>query len=235
MKKISDRRKKGFLVFLFFISVQIFTFAQTINVTGIVTDSKGELLPGVNILIVGTTQGTISDVDGSYTIGVPSDGQLKFQFLGFTPQVIDVNNRTKIDIILEADIVGLEEVIVVGYGTMKKSDLTGSLVSVSTDAITKSVPTSIDQVLQGRAAGVQVQQNSGMPGASTSIRVRGINSLSASSEPIYVIDGIIIDGGSTSSTNTNTNALASINPCRYCFYGYPERCFCYCHLWSPWF
>jgi TonB-dependent SusC/RagA subfamily outer membrane receptor len=95
---------------------------------------------------------------------------------------------------------------------MKRSDLTGSVVSVGTEAIQKSISTSIDQVLQGRAAGVQVQQTSGMPGASASIRIRGINSLNASTEPIYVIDGVIIEGGASNSTSTNTNPLAAINP-----------------------
>ena len=114
-----------------------------------------------------------------------------------------------IDVRMIESIKQIDEVVVVGYGQMKRSDLTGSIVSVSSEAIQKSIPTSIDQVLQGRAAGVQVLQNSGTPGGSSSIRIRGINSLNSSNEPIFVIDGVIIDA----STGSNSqNALASINP-----------------------
>ncbi|PCH71380.1 MAG: SusC/RagA family TonB-linked outer membrane protein [Bacteroidales bacterium] len=212
MKKCYVRTKKGLLLLLLLIAVPLITFAQTIRVTGKITDSGGESLPGVNIVILGTTQGTITDIDGVYSMDVPSDARLTFNFIGFNSQTIEVNNQSIINVVMTDDVQALDEVVVVGYGQMKRSDLTGAVVSISSDAITKSVATSIDQVLQGRAAGVQVQQNSGMPGASTSIRIRGISSLSASSEPIYVIDGVIISGGATSSDNTNTNALASINP-----------------------
>lgn len=104
----------------------------------------------------------------------------------------------------------LNEVVVVGYGTMKRSDLTGAVTSVGTESIEKSIPTSIDQVLQGRAAGVQIQANTGTPGGSSTIRIRGTNSINATSQPIFVIDGVIID--SSSDDNGNTNPLASINP-----------------------
>jgi TonB-linked SusC/RagA family outer membrane protein len=112
-------------------------------------------------------------------------------------------------IVLSEDTKLLEEVVVVGYGQMKKSDMTGAVVSVNSDAIQKSVPTSIDQVLQGRAAGVQIQSNSGTPGASTSIRIRGINSLNATNQPIFVIDGVVID---SSTDDENSNPLSNINP-----------------------
>ena len=205
--------KKGIVltVFLMFLA-SVVTLAQTKAVTGRVTDHNGQPIPGVNISVGGTTQGTITDSEGNYTLKVSGNAQLTFNFIGFKSQIVSVSNRQLINITLREKIQDLSEVVVVGYGQMKRSDLTGSLVSVSSDAIEKSIPTSIGQVLQGRAAGVQVQQNSGMPGASTSIRIRGINSLSASSEPIYVIDGVIIDGGATSNGSTNTNALASVNP-----------------------
>jgi TonB-linked SusC/RagA family outer membrane protein len=178
-----------------------------------VVSSTGETLPGASVSIKGTSVGTATDVNGNYSISVPNEKVvLVFSYLGYLNQEVLVGNRRVINIDLKEDQQVLNEVVVVGYGTMKKSDVTGAVTSVNSDAITKSIPTSIDQVLQGRAAGVQVQQNSGMPGASTSIRIRGISSLNASNEPIYVIDGVIIDGGATSSNNTNTNALANINP-----------------------
>jgi len=182
-------------------------------VSGKVSDGAGIPLPGVTVVIKGTTMGVTSGADGSYSIrNVPADGVLVFSFVGMLKQEINVAGQQVINVVMLEDQMALEEVVVVGYGQMKRSDLTGSLVSVSSDAVMRTVPTSIDQVLQGRAAGVQVQQNSGMPGASTSIRIRGINSLSASNEPIYVIDGVIIEGGAINDNNTNTSALAAINP-----------------------
>ncbi|MFW6389025.1 MAG: SusC/RagA family TonB-linked outer membrane protein [Marinilabiliaceae bacterium] len=190
-------------------SVSFVVVSQEVTVTGTVTDSEGESLPGVNITVVGTSQGTVTNTDGNYNISVPGDAELRFNFVGFEAQVVPVNNQTTIDVTLEEDVQALDEVVVVGYGQMKRSDLTGSVVSVSQDAMENSVSTSIDQALQGRAAGVQVQQNSGTPGGSSSIRIRGINSLNASNEPIFVIDGVVIDG----STGSNTqNPLSSIDP-----------------------
>ncbi len=186
---------------------------QQRTVSGKVSDAAGIPLPGVTVVVKGTTMGVTSGADGSYSIrNVPADGVLVFSFVGMLKQEINVAGQQVINVVMLEDQMALEEVVVVGYGQMKRSDLTGSLVSVSSDAVMRTVPTSIDQVLQGRAAGVQVQQNSGMPGASTSIRIRGINSLSASNEPIYVIDGVIIEGGAINDNNTNTSALAAINP-----------------------
>jgi TonB-linked SusC/RagA family outer membrane protein len=183
---------------------------QQRTIMGKVTDSGGIPLPGVTVVVKGTTSGVVTAIDGSYSIqNVPADGVLVFSFVGMQKQEIPVAGRQVIDVAMHEDELALEEVVVIGYGQMKRSDLTGSVVSVSSDAIARSVTTSFDQVLQGRAAGVQVQQNSGMPGASSSIRIRGINSLNASNEPIFVIDGVIIDGSTESAYE---NALALINP-----------------------
>lgn len=183
-------------------------FAQT-TVTGIVSDDTGPL-PGASILLKGTTNGVVTDFDGNYSINnIPADGVLQFSFVGFKTKEIAVNNQTQINIVLELDVSSLDEVVVVGYGTMKRSDLTGAVVSVSSESIEESVPTTIDQVLQGRSAGVQIQQNSGAPGASSSIRIRGISSITGSNEPIFVIDGVIIDSNTGSG---GQNAFASINP-----------------------
>ncbi|MDR2840753.1 MAG: TonB-dependent receptor [Paludibacter sp.] len=200
------------LLLLCFFVIPFVLFSQTIDVGGTVKDVNGETLPGVSITVVGSSVGTITNIDGNYRINVAGNGKLQFSYIGYLSQTVDVNNRQAINLILLEDIKKLGEVVVVGYGTMKKSDLTGSVVSVSADAVSKSVPTSLDQVLQGRAAGVQVQQNSGAPGASTSIRIRGISSLNSSTDPIYVIDGVVIDGGSFASNSTDSNPLASINP-----------------------
>ena len=183
-------------------------FAQT-TVTGTVSDDTAPL-PGVSILLKGTNNGVVTDFDGNYSINnVPSDGVLVFSFVGFKTKEIPVNGQSQISTVLELDVSTLDEIVVVGYGKMKRSDLTGSVVSVSSKAIEESVPTTIDQVLQGRAAGVQLQQNSGAPGSSSSIRIRGISSITGSNEPIFVIDGVIIDNSTGSGSQ---NALASINP-----------------------
>ncbi|MDH6310117.1 TonB-linked SusC/RagA family outer membrane protein [Dysgonomonas sp. PFB1-18] len=196
------------LLFLFFL-IPTLAFSQNISIQGVVKDVTGEGLPGVAVSEVGTSNGTLTDIDGNFSLRVAPNGKIKVSFISYKTQEIDVAGKTSFNIILEEDTKLLDEVVVVGYGQMKRSDLTGSVVSVTSDAVSKSVPTSIDQVLQGRAAGVQVQQNSGMPGGSSSIRIRGVNSLNASNEPIYVIDGVVIDGNTGSGTD---NALSSINP-----------------------
>ncbi|GHV40113.1 SusC/RagA family TonB-linked outer membrane protein [Bacteroidia bacterium] len=206
------RLTKSFRLLFLFLLIPVFAFSQTITIQGVVKDVTGEGLPGVAISEIGTSNGTFSDIDGKFTLNVSSKGKIRVSFISYQTQEINVDGKVQFNIILEEDAKALDEVVVVGYGTMKRSDLTGAVTSVTSDAISRSVPTTVDQVLQGRAAGVQVQQNSGMPGASTSIRIRGINSISSSNEPIYVIDGVIIDGGATSQNSTNTNALANINP-----------------------
>ena len=185
--------------------------AQNTTVKGVVKDASGYPLPGVNVVVEGTTNGTITDVDGRYQISAPSGASLTYSFIGFDIQTQPIDGRTTIDVVLEEETTDLDEVVVVGYGQMKRSDLTGSVVSVNDAAIKKSVPTSIDQVLQGRAAGVQIQANTGTPGGSSTIRIRGTNSLNATSQPIFVIDGVIIDAAN-GDDDGNSNPLAAINP-----------------------
>jgi TonB-linked SusC/RagA family outer membrane protein len=187
------------------------TELQKSQITGIVIDAEtGEPLIGINVKVEGTNTGAITDFEGRYSLEITTDNAvLIFSFTGYQTQKIQVQGQTSIDVKLVPDIKSLEEVVVVGYGTMKRKDLTGSVVSVSDDAISKTVTTSLDQALSGRAAGVQVMQNSGTPGGGSSIRIRGISSLNLSNEPIIVIDGVTIDGSTGSG---NQNALSSINP-----------------------
>ena len=193
------------LLFLFCL-IPFWVSAQIISVSGIVKDVAGEPIIGAGILQKGTSNGTITDFDGRFTLKVPSQSEIIISYVGYKSQTIPVNGKTNINMLLD-------EVVVVGYGQMKRSDLTGSVVSVTDDAIKKSVPTSIDQALQGRAAGVQIQANTGTPGGSTSIRIRGVNSLNASNQPIFVIDGVVVDSSSDAGdTQASSNPLASINP-----------------------
>lgn len=170
--------KSLFLLFALLL-LPMAAMSQTITVKGVVTDNTGQPLPGVNVVVEGTTNGTITDVNGNYSVQASSDATLVFSFIGFESTTEAIQGRTQISVRLQEESLAVGEVVVVGYGQMKRSDVTGSVVSVGDEAIKKAVITSADQVLQGRAAGVQVQQNSGTPGGSSSIRIRGINSLNA--------------------------------------------------------
>lgn len=225
-------------------------YAQNKTITGTVTDSTQEPLIGVNVTVKGNSSvGTITDMDGKYTLPVPSGKiTLVFSYIGYMAQEIVVGSQSTIDVVLLDDAQALEEVVVVGYGTMKKSDLTGSVSSISSDRFKVGTDLSPQQLMQGAFSGVNISQNSGKPGGSNTIRVRGGTSISASNDPLYVIDGVPINssaGVSSShiaSNGSNTdffdqesvNPLASINPNDIESINNPERCFCYCHLWFPW-
>lgn len=185
------------------------TFAQVNAIKGTVSGSDGPVI-GATVKVKGSSNGVVTDLDGNYTIKAKPGDVLSFSYLGMSTKEVKVGKQTVINVNMENDDKLLEELVVVGYGKMKRSDLTGSVVSVNSKAIEKSVPTSVDQVLQGRAAGVQIQANTGTPGGSSTIRIRGTNSLNATSQPIFVIDGVIID--SSGSDDGNSNPLASINP-----------------------
>ena len=182
-----------------------FSSAQT--VTGNVSADDGPL-PGASVVIKGTTTGVSTDFDGNFTIQADSQSILVFSYIGYAAKEVEVGNQTQINVILELDN-QLDEVVVIGYGTTTKSDLTGSVASVSAEEITQVPSSRVDQVLQGRAAGVQVTQASGAPGAGTAIRVRGGNSITGSNEPLWVIDGIVV-GTNFNLNNINANDIKSI-------------------------
>ncbi|WKN30655.1 TonB-dependent receptor [Porifericola rhodea] len=188
-----------------------------ISVSGKVTsDEDGEGLPGVNVLVKGTAIGTVTDIEGNYKIEVPeTESVLVFSSIGYLSEEVIVGNRTEVNVVLLPDIKSLEEIVVVGYGTQKKSNLTGAVSSVKANEIQEAPFTSIDQGLVGRASGVMVTQTSGMPGAVASIRIRGTSSLQGGNEPLYVIDGFpVYNGGGYGSTggNARMSGLATINP-----------------------
>ena len=188
-----------------------------IDVSGKVTSEEdGEELPGVNVLVKGTAIGTVTDVNGNYRIEVPDAASvLVFSSIGFLSREVTVGNQTEINVILPPDVKSLEEVVVVGYGTQKKSNLTGAVSSVEPSDIQETPITSIDQGLVGRASGVMVTQTSGMPGAVASIRIRGSSSLQGGNEPLYVIDGFpVYNGGGYGNTGgaARMSGLSTINP-----------------------
>ncbi|PHN08239.1 SusC/RagA family TonB-linked outer membrane protein [Flavilitoribacter nigricans] len=187
-----------------------YAFAQR-TVTGVVTDGEsGTGLPGVNLIEKGTTNGASTDIDGNYSITVGENAILQFSYIGFQPQEIEVNNQTTINVTLLTDSETLDEVVVIGYGTQRKSDLTGSVSQVGGEDLQNLPAARVDNMLQGRAAGVQVSQISGEPGAATTIRIRGGNSIQGNNEPLWVIDGVIV-GTDYNLSNLNTNDIESID------------------------
>ena len=187
------------------------------QIKGSIITTSGTPLEGATITINGTNRSAVSDVNGSFQISAPPNAVLLISYVGYIAREIPVEDNSELIVRLNEDPGELSNVVVVGYGTRKKSDLTGSVVSIKADEL-KAVPaTSLDQALQGRAAGVQVTQISGKPGAETSIRIRGTSSINAGNEPLYVIDGMLInsDGGDISVGGTRgprLSPLSSINP-----------------------
>ncbi|NNF32530.1 MAG: TonB-dependent receptor [Saprospiraceae bacterium] len=207
-EKFSPPSISHFILFLFLTLTSFSVIAQEV-VTGSITSADGEPLIGVNVAQKGTTNGSISDFDGNYSITlVEGEKVLVFSYIGYASIEEVVGGRSSIDVTLDEGTL-LEEVVVVGYGTQKKSDLTGSVASVGAEEITQVPSSRVDQVLQGRAAGVQVTQVSGAPGAGTAIRVRGGNSITGSNEPLWVIDGIVV-GTNFNLNNINPNDIESL-------------------------
>jgi TonB-linked SusC/RagA family outer membrane protein len=181
---------------MFFMLIGFQIFAQDRMVTGRVTSSDdGSGIPGATISVKGTSKGTSSDADGNFKISVGNAAVLSFSSVGFNPQEISVGNKTQINVVLTADTKALTEVVVVGYGTQKKSQMTGAISSVGSKEIQELPVTNARQALQGRAAGVDVVQPGSKPGAGPQIRIRGRRSFNASNDPLYVVDGIPLSSG----------------------------------------
>lgn len=166
-------------------------YAQSITVTGVVM-AEGEPDPviGANVIVKGTTLGTITDFDGNFTLQANAGDVLLVSYMGYKSKEVKASTQP-LTITLQPDNVMLEEVVAIGYGTMKRSDLTGAITSVSAEDLNKAPVAGLDQALQGRAAGVTVTTNSGQPGEGATIRIRGIGSAIGGNEPLYVVDGVI--------------------------------------------
>src|SRR5690554_2525390 len=176
--------------------------AADITVTGTVRDQNGDPIPGVTISIPNTGIGTATDMDGNYSLSVPEGATLVFSFIGFVSQSIQVGNNNVIDVILQEDIASLDEIVVVGYGTQKKSVVTGAISSVKASDLENQQIGRLEQALQGRTSGLTIASNSGAPGAAATVRVRGATSLNESaSNPLYVVDGVVVEGGTIDYLN----------------------------------
>jgi iron complex outermembrane receptor protein len=198
------------MIFIAGIMMSSAVFGQDITVTGTVTDAlEGFTLPGVNVLIKGTTRGATTNADGEYSIQVSPDATLVFSFIGYVEQEIPVNNRSTIDVDLQVDVLEIAEVVTIGYGTVKRDDVTGSVAAVSAKDFNRGNITSAQELLVGKTAGVVISTSGGRPGSGSTIRIRGGSSLNASNDPLIIIDGVPIDNSSVSGSS---NLLDFVNP-----------------------
>ncbi len=186
--------------------------AQQMAVTGTVKESSGSALPGVNVLLKGTTTGTVTDSDGHFSINASPNDVIVFSFIGYKQQEIVVGQQTNIDVTLEEDVLTLKEVEVsIGYGQVKRTDVTGSISSITGEELRRGSSVTFEQALQGKVPGLVVQQVSGQPGGGVSLQIRGVSSFQGGT-PMYVIDGAIIGGTANVNYGQGINPLAGINP-----------------------
>ena len=208
MTKLLLKKLLLFIAIICFSSVT--TFSQEAEVSGTVTDATdGSTLPGASVVIKGTTQGTVSNIDGNYNIVVAPNTTLVFSFMGFETQEIVAQPNTIVNVALIPQATNLDELIIVGYGVQKKKDATGSITAVDSKEFNTGAITSPTELVMGKIAGVQITTGSGAPGSEATIRIRGGSSLSASNDPLYVIDGFPV---ATDGISGMRNPLNTINP-----------------------
>jgi TonB-linked SusC/RagA family outer membrane protein len=194
--------KKAVLALLIFMC-SLGAFAQGLQVKGVVTSADdGQPIPGVSVVVKGTTTGMITDLDGKYSVNAPGNSTLIFSFVGMKSQEIPVTGRTSINVVLASEQTDIDEVVVVGYGTQKKSLVTGAISKVGSEDLKKTSDMRVTQALQGKTAGVVISSNSGQPGDQVSIRIRGIGT-NGDAEPLYIIDGLPMSGAGTDFLNSN--------------------------------
>lgn len=205
--------RKILLLGLAFLIASASAFAQGRVVTGTVTSGEDGLpIPGASVVVKGTTIGTATDLDGNFSLNVPqANNTLVFSFVGSEMQEINIGNRSQINVVLQPDTRSLEEVIVTGYGTQPKREVTGAVSSVKGDLIENLPMQSFDRALQGRASGVQVRSANGLPGGAVNIRIRGVGSITAGNEPLFIVDGVQLNNAGNASF-TQDNPLAFLNP-----------------------
>ncbi|WP_338876055.1 TonB-dependent receptor [Spirosoma sp. SC4-14] len=198
---------------LLMLSISSSLYAQTVTVKGKVTSAEeGITLPGVSVIVKGTTTGTTTDNDGNYSINASQNATLVFSFVGMTSKEVKVGNRSVLNVALDPDAKTLDEVVFVAYGSQDKKTITGSQASLDSKNFTNNPLPSADQMLQGKVAGLQSTAFSGQPGANQQVRIRGIGSINASADPLYVIDGVPVNSGDVSRLTTSANTLAGLNP-----------------------
>ena len=213
MEKLTGKR---LFMLAFGIMMSLVVFGQQVRVSGTVTDaSDGTTLPGVNVVVRGTLTGAITGINGEYSLMASPGDVLVFTFIGYLPQEITLGSQTVVNVALRTDVQALEEVVVIGYGTVRKADATGSVKTISTEDFNPGFASTPANMMVGKMAGVQVTSSGGAPGEGSVVRIRGGSSLRASNDPLMVIDGVPVDldgpaGMRASGGNINANDIESI-------------------------
>ena len=188
------RNMRAVLLSLLVTLISLSVSAQNVTVTGTVKDKTGETVIGASVVEKGNTgNGTITDIDGKFTLSVPSNATLVFSYVGMTTQEIPLKGQTKIQVVMSDDAQALEEVVVIGYGSVKKKDLTGSVATVSSDVLAAVPVASATEALTGKMAGVQITTTEGSPDAEMKIRVRGGGSITGDNTPLFIVDGFPVE------------------------------------------
>ena len=196
---------------ILFLLLTCSSITAQVKVSGTVADEKGLSIPGANITVVGQKTTASTDFDGKYTIDAPANATLVFTFIGFNSQKIAVDGKKTINVVLRSNVEDLKDVVVIGYGTQKRKDVNSAISSIGSKDIENLKVASFDQMMQGKAAGVVVNSNSGEPGSNVSVRIRGVSSLTGTNEPLYVIDGVPISGDARNSSTSGRNAQGNSN------------------------
>ncbi|WP_299822627.1 TonB-dependent receptor [uncultured Pontibacter sp.] len=207
-------RKFLFMGLALLLTLTNLAFGQSRAISGKVTDAgNGQPLPGVNVVVKGTTTGTFTSGDGSYTVNVPSDNAvILYSFLGYVQQEISTAGKTSINVQLKEDTKTLSEVVITSYGVQEKKEVAGATAQIKGAVIENNPVQSFDKAIQGRLAGVQVSSTTGVPGGSVQIRIRGVGSINGSNDPLYIIDGVQVNSGDRSRIMSSSNALSALNP-----------------------
>ncbi|RYF37591.1 MAG: SusC/RagA family TonB-linked outer membrane protein, partial [Chitinophagaceae bacterium] len=207
---------KVFLIFSFLFSTQLAAQAQSVTVQGTVKSSTGEALQGVSVVEKGTNTGTSTNASGTFSMSVTrANAVLVLSYVGFATKEVSVAGQANLDITLESDAASLTDVVVVGYGTVRKKDVTGSIVSLQSKDFNRGLQVAPDQLIQGKTPGVLVVNNTGQPGGATTVRIRGNSSIRAGNNPLFVLDGIPLSGGSARPGGTGNFGSDAGNPLTY--------------------
>lgn len=217
LEKNCLRKLLSMALFLGFLLCSAFGFSQS-TITGTVTDANGDVIPGVNVIEKGTTNGVSTDFDGNYSITVNSGATLEFSYVGFVKQEIAVSGQSTINVTLLEDVTGLDEVVVIGYGSVQRKELTSAVTSIGDEDFNQGLNVNPEQLILGKTPGVNINNGTGAPGQGSRVQIRGLTSIAANTQPLYIVDGIPIGLGGANvdrtegSTIVNTNPLDFINP-----------------------
>ena len=185
------RKQKSFLLILF-LMLTCFGYSQSKKLSGTVSDVSGQPLPGVNVIEKNGSNGVVTDFDGNYTISVSTNATLSFSFVGFKTKEVSVAGKTSLNVVLDEDVTSLNEVVIVGYGQTDKKSLTGSVAAISEKDLLQGFNITASQAIQGKVPGLTIQEGSGAPGGASRINIRGITSLAANTQPLFIVDGVAL-------------------------------------------